>query len=52
MANWRKTGEMPDPAEVDADAINPATGRPHSDDAELYAKRDASPAAQKSKAAQ
>jgi hypothetical protein len=41
VTNWRETGEMPDPAEVDPAAINTATGRPHSDDAELYAARDA-----------
>lgn len=32
---------MPDPKKVKADAINPATGRPHRDDPELYAARDA-----------
>lgn len=38
----RKTDyrEMPNPKKVKPDAINPATGRPHSMDAELYALRD------------
>ena len=31
---------MPDPKKVDPAAINTATGRPHSMDAELYALRD------------
>jgi len=32
--------KMPDPKKVKPDAINPATGRPHRDDPELYALRD------------
>jgi hypothetical protein len=42
-------GEMPDPAEVNPDAINTATGRPHSDDAELYALRDRCAAAREAR---
>ena len=37
-------GAMPDPKKVKPDKINPATGRPHRDDPELYALRDASAA--------
>jgi hypothetical protein len=38
-------GAMPNPKKVKPDAINRATGRPHSMDAELYAVRDRSVAA-------